>query len=158
MAIVIQMKLFEENPAVTDFRSRLSDCRTSVAGLLWTPLEPSDAEAELLASLSINEDLAKANPTVSGYRDNVASGHMNLADLARERGGVAEVRDGYERAIALRVRLVEEAPELPIDRTTWPIACAACDSYSAVALPHGSSALGTDAMSKDGAATQCLTA
>jgi hypothetical protein len=79
------MNLFEENPAVTEFRSRLSDCRTSVAGLLWTPWEPSDAEAELRASLSINEDLAKANATVSGYRDNVASGHTNLADLARER-------------------------------------------------------------------------
>ncbi len=75
MAIVIQMKLVEENPAVTDFRSRLSDCRTSLAGLLWTPWELSDAEAELRASLSINEDLAKASPTVPGYRDNLASGH-----------------------------------------------------------------------------------
>jgi hypothetical protein len=116
LAIVIQMKLFEENPAVTEFGSRQSDCRTSLAGLLWTPWEPSDAEAELRASLSINEDLAKANPTVPGHRDNVASDHMNLADQARERGGVAEVRDGYERANALRERLVEEAPELPIDR------------------------------------------
>jgi len=116
LAIVIQMKLVEENLAVTDFRGRLSDCRTSLAGLLWTPWELSDAEAKLRASLSINEDLAKASPTVPGYRDNLASGHMNLSDLARERGGVAEARDGYDRAIALRERLVEEAPELPIDR------------------------------------------
>ena len=46
-----------------------------------------------------------------------AAGHTNLADLVRARGGFTEARDGYDRAIALRQRLVEEDPKTPIYRS-----------------------------------------
>jgi hypothetical protein len=47
----------------------------------------------------------------------VAIGHTNLANLVRARGDFAAARDGYDRAIALRERLVRENPKTLIYRS-----------------------------------------
>ena len=47
----------------------------------------------------------------------MAAGYTNLADLARARGRLAEARDGYDRAIALRERLARDHPETPSYRS-----------------------------------------
>jgi hypothetical protein len=47
----------------------------------------------------------------------VAAAYTNLADLARARGRLAEARDGYDRAIALRERLAGDDPKTPSYRS-----------------------------------------
>ena len=44
------------------------------------------------------------------YRNGTALFHSNHADMLRPLGRAAEARDGYERAIAIRKRMVKEVP------------------------------------------------
>ena len=115
--MAIEEKLAADNPSVTELRSRLAGSHNGLGGVLSGLGKPSEAEAELRASLSLYQDLVEANPTFPEYRNLWASGHTDRADLVRARGGFAEARDGYDRAIALRQRLVEEDPKTPIYRS-----------------------------------------
>ena len=84
--MAIREKLAVENPAVTEFRSRLAQSQNNLGRLLAGLGKPSEAEAAYRASRSLYQDLAEANPTVPEYRNMWAAGHTNLADLVRALG------------------------------------------------------------------------
>jgi tetratricopeptide (TPR) repeat protein len=77
----------------------------------------ADSEGEQRASLAGWQEAAEIDPGNTYLRDMVATGHNNLADSVRALGRTAEAREGYERAIAIRERLIEEEPENPMYRS-----------------------------------------
>ena len=77
----IREKLAADNPAVTEFRSRLALSHHDLGLLLTETGKPTEAEAEHRRALEIFGKLAADNPAVTDFRSGLAGGHNNLGDL-----------------------------------------------------------------------------
>ena len=77
-ALAIRQKLADDNPAVTEFRSRLADSHNNLGVLLRETGKPAEAEAEYRKALAIQQKLADDNPAVTEFRSDLAVSHDNL--------------------------------------------------------------------------------
>jgi tetratricopeptide (TPR) repeat protein len=112
-AIASFQKLADENPAVTDFRSRLADSHVALGFLLSQTGKPAEAEGEYRKGLAIQQKLADDNPRIPAYRDDTANTCNNLSVPLRRLGRLAEAREQSQRAVAAREALVKEYPGTP---------------------------------------------
>ena len=112
-ALAIQGKLAAENPAVTEFRSRLAQSHDGLGWLLMEAGRPSEAVAEFGRALPLLQKLADDDPKAPGYRQDAANVLNNLSIALRRLGRPAEAREQCERAVALREALVKEHPRMP---------------------------------------------
>jgi tetratricopeptide (TPR) repeat protein len=78
---------------------------------------PAGAEAEFRAAMAMCQKLDVDHLAGTDFRDSVASSFTNVNDLDRPLGRAPEARGGYERAIALRERVVRENPTIALYRS-----------------------------------------
>ena len=100
-ALAIQQKLADENPAVTDFRGRLSDSHNSLGILLWETGKTAAAEAEYRTAAAIQQKLADDNPAVTDFRIRLGASHSNLGSLLSQMGKPAAAEAEHRKALVL---------------------------------------------------------
>ena len=79
--------------------------------------EPIESLNELEQAKAIYQKLADENPGLPYYQNSLASGHTNVADAFRVLKRFGEARQGYEKAIAIRERLVKANPAVTMYRS-----------------------------------------
>jgi tetratricopeptide (TPR) repeat protein len=104
-ALAINQKLAGDDPAKTYFRSNLALSHNALGCVLQTADEPLEAEAELRYAVAILQE--QEGPLGDS---GLADGLVNLGDAVRALGRPAEAKSGYERAITLLKRQVEQEP------------------------------------------------
>ena len=77
-ALAIRLKLADDNPGVTSFRSDLAASHNALGNLLADTGRPVEAEAEYRKSLAIRRKLADDNPSNTALGNRLALGHYNL--------------------------------------------------------------------------------
>ena len=92
------------------YHARLWTTRRFLYSLLSKTGRPSEAEEELRHALVHSRTMAETASSPPSYRDQFASDYTTLGDLLSSQGRVAEARDCYERAIAIREQLVKDYP------------------------------------------------
>ncbi|MBY0397028.1 MAG: tetratricopeptide repeat protein, partial [Thermoleophilia bacterium] len=116
-AIAILAAIAREQPAMVVYRLRLATTHRFLGEVLRRSGRPSEAERELRETLAITVAAAETMSGAIFVNNEVATAHNNLGDAIRAQGRTAEARDCYERAIAIRERLVKEDLKTPIFRS-----------------------------------------
>ena len=83
-------RLADDNPAVTEFRSRLADSHNNIGILQSETGKPAEALASYGRALAIRQKLADANPAVTEFRSRLADSHNNIGVLQSQTGKPAE--------------------------------------------------------------------
>ena len=100
-ALAIRQKLADDNPAVTDFRSRLADSHINLGILLSETGKPAEAEAEYRKALAIRQKLADDNPSVIDFRGGLSYDYLRVAALQAWFGQDKELSSTCEKLLSL---------------------------------------------------------
>ncbi len=68
-ALAIRQKLADDNPAVTEFRTRLAHSHYNLGDLLSKTGKPAEAEAEFRKAMALHQKLADDDPAITDFRD-----------------------------------------------------------------------------------------
>ena len=79
-------RLADDNPAVTEFRSRLADSHNSIGHLQSETGKPGEALESYRRALAIGQKLADDNPDVTEFRYSLADTHHNIGMLQWQTG------------------------------------------------------------------------
>ena len=119
-ALAIRQKLADDNPAVTDFPSRLADGLLNIGYLRLTSGRLTEAAGDFAREAAIREKLAGDNPSIPILRSDLANCLNNAAALLLRLGRASEARVRSERAVSLLETLSREDPETT--RYRWMLA------------------------------------
>ena len=109
-ALAIQRKLADDNPAVTEFRSRLADSYHNIGVVQSQTGQTAEALDSFRRALAIQQKLADDNPAVTRFRSDLAYSHNNIGLMQNLTGLPAEALESCCRALAIQRKLVDDYP------------------------------------------------
>jgi tetratricopeptide (TPR) repeat protein len=110
MALAIQQKLSDANPAVTGFQYDMALSHNNIGTVLVRTGKPEEALSAWHKALAINQKLADANPTLAEFQSALAGTHNNIDELLSQTGRSAEVLQAHQKALAIRQKLADANP------------------------------------------------
>jgi len=115
-ALAIRRKLADDNPTVTNFRSRQADSHRNLGTLLSITGRPAESESERRASLAICRKLADDNPAVTEFRSFLAMSHVDLGSLLAEMDKPAGAEHELLEVVPIYRKLADDNPKVPAFR------------------------------------------
>ena len=109
-ALAIRQKLADDNPAVTEFRSRLANSHNNIGWLQSQTGQPAEALESYRLALAIQQKLADDNPAVTEFRSSLANSHQGIGHLQSQTGQPAEALESYRQALAIQQKLADDNP------------------------------------------------
>jgi tetratricopeptide (TPR) repeat protein len=110
MALVIQVKLAAEFPAVPVYREKLASHHSDLGILLVAMGKLQEAEEQSRKALTIKEKLVAEFPTVPAYRVDLGGSYCNTGELLREGDKPSESLEWFDKAIGTLAPVHEREP------------------------------------------------
>jgi serine/threonine-protein kinase len=109
-ALVIQQKLADANPTVTDFQRDLAKTHQRIGVVLWRSGKLDESLESSRQALAIQQKLADASPAVADFQLDLAKTHNNLGVLLWERGRPEEALPLYRKAVDIKEKFARANP------------------------------------------------
>jgi eukaryotic-like serine/threonine-protein kinase len=102
---VIQQKLADDNPAVSEFRASQALTHIRLGSLEWQTGKSGESLESYRRALVIYQKRADDNPAVTEFRKNLAISHSDVGLLLGQLGKPAEALESFRRALAIQQKL-----------------------------------------------------
>jgi serine/threonine protein kinase len=112
-ALMLQLKLADDFPAVADYRYDLFRSQKTLGGLPGATNRFNEAETAFREAAATAQKLIADSPSVHYYRGGLALTYLALGRFLTERDRQHDAEDAFRQAIALFEKLVIEFPAVP---------------------------------------------
>ena len=116
---MIHRKLAEDNPAVTDFRSRLANCHGGIAAMQSDTGQSAEALQSYRDALAIQRKLCEGNPADTEFRSHLADTHINIGVTQLEAGQTVEALASYRECVGDLSERPGIIPPPPTSAARW---------------------------------------
>jgi tetratricopeptide (TPR) repeat protein len=106
-------RALEAESATNTVRAVLADSHTTIAVLLVESGKPAEGLRAFQEALAIQQKLADANPTVTGYDSDLALTHNNIGTVLGRTGKPQEALTEWRKALAINQKLAVAHPAAP---------------------------------------------
>ena len=129
-ALELQQQLIAERPNAQEYLVMLGDTWNAIGGVLYNQRDFDEAREAHRSASEFRESLAKSAPTNTEYRRTLANSRMNIGLVDKDSGLVAKdgrlleaARSNFEKAQALRRKILVECPDCAETRRDMGIGC-----------------------------------